>query len=138
MNCFECDNGKLKSKIADVTGEVRGEKLTVQAEAMVCSRCGAQVLSDEQSAAYTIAVADAYRKRHGLLTSTELKGIRKNLGMSQHAFAKYVRVSAPSVKRWESGLIQDEAMDQLIRLQTDPAAARENVRHLEQLLALAP
>ncbi len=138
MKCFKCDKGKLTSKLADVPGEVRGEKFTVHAEAMVCGKCGFQVLSDDQSDAYTVAISDAYRREHGLLTSTDLKAIRKRFGMSQQSFAKYLKVSVPSVKRWESGLIQDEAMDHLIRLQTDPNAARENVEQLEGLLGFTP
>ena len=52
--------------------------------------------------------------------------------MSQRAFAKFLRVGEASVKRWEAGLIQDEANDQLIRLRTNLEAARRNVSELEQ------
>lgn len=134
--CFRCEKKNLKAAISDVPGEVRGEKYTVQVEAMVCPGCGFQVLTDEQSAAYTIAIADAYRKTHGLLTTRELKTARSRLGMSQRAFAKFLRVGEASVKRWEAGLIQDEAYDQLIRLRTDLEAARENVVILERQMGL--
>lgn len=87
MKCFECEKGRLVSKVTDVTGEVRGEKFTVRAQVMLCNRCGSYVLSDEQSAAYTVAVSDAYREKHGLVTSKGLKQIRDRLGMSQVAFA---------------------------------------------------
>lgn len=138
MKCLQCDKGKLTSKTAEVAGEVRGEKFTVRSEAMVCNRCGFQALSDEQSAAYTVAISDAYRQNHGLLTSKELKDIRKRLGLSQRVFARFLKVGVASVKRWEAGLIQDEAHDQLIRLRTDLEAARRNVRELEQRLGVAP
>jgi putative zinc finger/helix-turn-helix YgiT family protein len=121
-----------------VAGEVRGEKLTVRSEAMVCNRCGVQVLTDEQSAAYTVAVSDAYREKHGLLTSKELKAIRAHLGLSQLALARRLKVGVASVKRWESGLIQDEALDHLIRLKTDLALARQNVEELELRLVPIP
>ena len=137
MKCFQCDKGKLISKIAEVTGEVRGEKFTVRSEAMVCNRCGFQVLSDEQSVAYTVAISDAYRENRGLLTSKELKDIRGRRGLSQRAFARFLKVGVASVKRWESGLIQDEAHDQLIRLRTDLRVARRNTRELEQEFAVA-
>ena len=99
---------------------------------MVCPKCGFQALTDAQSAAYTIAIADAYRMTHGLLTTEDLKAARGRLRMSQRAFAKFLRVGEASVKRWEAGLIQDEANDQLIRLRTDLEAARRNVSELEQ------
>jgi putative zinc finger/helix-turn-helix YgiT family protein len=131
MKCYNCGKGKQISKTAEIAGEVRGEKFSVVSEAMVCDRCGFQVLSDQQSAAYTVAISDAYRKERGLLTSKELKHIRKGLGFSQRDFAAFLKVSIASIKRWESGLIQDEAHDQLIRLRTDLEAARQNVSELE-------
>jgi len=114
----------LRAKVADVSGEVRAEKFTIRTEVMVCPKCNFQVLTDEQSAAYTIAIADAYRAAHGLLTTRELKDARKRMHMSQRAFAKFLKVGEASVKRWEAGLIQDEANDQLIRLRTDLETAR--------------
>ncbi len=136
MKCFHCDKGRLTARTADIPGEVRGEKFTVHTGAMVCNRCGFQVLSDEQSDAYTVACSDAYRKKHGLLTSKQLRGLRKDLGFSQRTFAAFLKVSVASVKRWEAGLIQDEAHDQLIRLRTDLGAARRNVRGLEAHLGV--
>lgn len=124
--CFECGKAKVQAKKTQVKGEVRGEALAVDCEAMVCLNCGAIDLTEKQSDAYNVAVTDAYKSKHGLLTSVELKASRKRVGMSQSEFAKYLRVGPASVKRWELGLIQDEAMDELIRLKTDPEAARKN------------
>lgn len=139
MKCFECAKGKLIPKVAEVQGEVRGEKYSVQTEAMLCSRCGAQVLTDAQSAAYSIAIADAYRERHGLLTSRELKRIRQRFGLSQRAFARRFRgISLASLKRWEAGAIQDEAHDELLRSKTDLQIAQRNLQELQDDLGLRP
>lgn len=54
--------------------------------------------------------------------------------MSQRDFAAFLGVGVASVKRWEVGLIQDEAMDRLIRLATDPQVARTNAEQLERRL----
>lgn len=134
MKCYSCGKGKLAPKTAKITGEVRGEQFSVYCEAMVCGHCGFQVLSDEQSAAYTVAISDAYRRQYGLLTSEELKATRGRLRMSLQKFAKFVGVGLASVKRWEAGLIQDEAHDLLIRLRTDPNAAQQNMREIEECL----
>jgi putative zinc finger/helix-turn-helix YgiT family protein len=136
MKCFQCEKGKMVTRLAQMIARVRGEDVLVRTEATICNRCGFQVLSDEQSAAYTIASADAYRERHNLLTTQELKGIRQRLGMSFRAFAKYLKVSEASPKRWEAGLVQDEAMDELIRLKADLPAARDNVKQLESRLGM--
>jgi hypothetical protein len=50
---------------------------------MMCDRRGFQALSEEQSNAYSIKSADAYRRRHKLLTSKALKAIRRRLALSQ-------------------------------------------------------
>ena len=42
-----------------------------------------------------------------------------------------LRVSEASPKRWEAGLVQDDAMDELIRIKADLAAARKNVKQLQ-------
>lgn len=127
----------MVSQVAEMTAHVRGEEVSVRTEAMVCNRCGFQLLTDEQSDAYTIASADAYREKHHLLTTAELREARGRLKMSFRTFAKYLRVSEASPKRWEAGLVQDEAMDELVRLKTDLFAARGNVRGLETRLGSA-
>ena len=53
--------------------------------------------------------------------------------LSEHRPAK---VGEASPKRWEAGLVQDEAMDELIRLKADLPSARNNVRQLESRLGL--
>jgi putative zinc finger/helix-turn-helix YgiT family protein len=138
MKCFKCAKGKMMPAIADMTAKVRTEEIPVRTEAMICNRCGFQVMTDAQSDAYTIASADAYRTKHGLLTTKELKQIRERLRMSFRTFAKHLKVSEASPKRWEAGLVQDQAMDELIRLKSDLATARENVAHLEAHLGVAP
>lgn len=55
--------------------------------------------------------ADAYRKKHNLLTSDQIIRYRESLGMSQTAFANYLKVEEASVKRWETYYIQDNVQD---------------------------
>jgi transcriptional regulator with XRE-family HTH domain len=47
--------------------------------------------------------------------------------MSQRQFATYLGVGVASIKRWELGQIQDEAMNNLMVLKTDLAAAKQNL-----------
>src|ERR1035438_5322250 len=138
MKCFQCAKGKMMPSVADMTARGRGEETPVGTEAMVCNHCGFHVMTDARSDAYTIASADAYRTKHRLLTTKELKQIRQRLGMSFRTFARHLKVSEASPKRWEAGLVQDQAMDQLIRLKSDLATARENVTQLEAHQGAAP
>jgi len=77
--------------------------------------------------AYDIALADAYRKIKGLLSTKEIIGIRRKLGMSQQMLADFPGVSVRSVKRWEHGCIQDKAMDELIKLKSESEINKTNI-----------
>lgn len=135
MKCFRCGKGNMTPQHTEMRSEIRGEAVLVSTEAMVCSKCGFQTLTDEQSAEYTLRSADRYRESKGLLTGKELKAIRERLGMNQLAFASFLKVGVASVKRWELGLIQDQAMDELIRLRTDIRRAERNLEELRARLA---
>jgi DNA-binding transcriptional regulator YiaG len=67
--------------------------------------------------------SDAFRKKHHLLTSEEIKELRMSLNMSQRQFAAFLRVGVASVKRWENWKVQDASSDELIRLKCMMAKA---------------
>jgi transcriptional regulator with XRE-family HTH domain len=75
-------------------------------------------------------MADAYRHHHGLLTSSEIKSLRTGLGWSQVELATRTGIGIASIKRWELGKIQDEAMDKLLRLYLDPIHAKEHAKEM--------
>ncbi len=131
MTCFECGQGSLVSGVTDLVGERNGESFVVRMEGLKCDRCGFQTIDSGQSSEFTRLVSDGYREKHGLLKGSEIRARRSRLGMTQQRFSEYLGAGVASVKRWESGQIQDKAMDELIRLKTDPLAARENLRALE-------
>jgi DNA-binding transcriptional regulator YiaG len=90
-------------------------------------------LSHIDTEGFTRLISDEYRRAHGFLTSGEIRS-RAWLGMTQQRFSEYLGTGVASVKRWELGQIQDRAMDELMRLKTDLAAARKNLRSLEEQL----
>jgi hypothetical protein len=49
------------------------------------------------------------------LTSEEIINYRALLGMSQVAFANYLKVGEASIKRWETYFVQDVVQDDHIR-----------------------
>jgi DNA-binding transcriptional regulator YiaG len=91
-------------------------------------------LSHIDTEGFTRLISDEYRRAHGFLTSGEIRSRRAWLGMTQQRFSEYLGTGVASVKRWELGQIQDRAMDELMRLKTDLAAARKNLRSLEEQL----
>jgi len=116
----------MRLQVTPITNEFRGEVITVKAEALVCPKCGYQTLPAKGSGVYGRLLVEAWREKRGLLTGDEIRRRREKLGLSQQKFAEFLRVGVASVKRWEGSLIQDEAMDELIRLKTDPEYAKRN------------
>ena len=115
--CLRCDHEEFVLKAdAEVEQEFRGETLTVRAPAMACGKCGWVTLGPGQLDELRKRTADAYRKNHGLLTSTQIKAMRRALKMSQCEFAAFLRAGEASVKRWENWQVQDASSDELIRV----------------------
>lgn len=129
--CFECGAAELIKSDVELTGERSGESFTVRMPGFRCSNCGFQTIDSIASAQFTRLISDAYRMKHELLTGAEILARREQLAMSQQQFADYLGVGVASVKRWELGHVQEKAMDELMRLKTDPEAARNNLKALE-------
>jgi putative zinc finger/helix-turn-helix YgiT family protein len=126
LRCSECGKAFLEPRLTTVEGERYGEKVEVRADALVCPKCGLKTIDAKHLGEFTLLVSDAYRSKHGLFTSTDIKDRRLNMKMSQEQFAIYLGVGIASVKRWELGHIQEAAMNELIRLKTDLSAAKNN------------
>jgi putative zinc finger/helix-turn-helix YgiT family protein len=123
MKCLNCNWDKFEEKNYRFTPEIKGEEVEVVISAMLCTKCHTPLMNDEQMSQFRRATADAYRKKYGLLTSEEIVNFRTLFGMSQAAFANYLKVGEASVKRWETYFVQDVGQDEHIRLKCDEAYA---------------
>lgn len=114
---LNCPNGHGEMQITSLEKELkfRGVDITYQTEHYLCSVCGIEVGSVEQTAATQQAVSDAYRKAVGLMMSGEIREGRKKLGMTQADLAQQMCVGIASIKRWEGGIIQTKSMDRALR-----------------------
>jgi putative zinc finger/helix-turn-helix YgiT family protein len=117
--------------------EIRGEAVRVRCPGLRCAACGFETLELGTMDALAARAADEYRRQHGLLRSDEIRARRKSLGLTQEAFARWLRVGVASVRRWELGGVQDCAMDELMRLKTDQAAASGVATEIRRLLRSA-
>jgi len=116
MICLKCENEEFVLKPdAVVEQEFRGETFNVVSPVMECTQCGWQSLAEGQMDELGRRTSDAYREKHNLLTSQQIKGFRTALNMSQQEFAAFLRVGVASVKRWENWQVQDPSSDELIR-----------------------
>jgi DNA-binding transcriptional regulator YiaG len=72
------------------------------------------------------AIADAYRAKVTLLTSMDIKALRKARGLTQQELAARMNVGIASIKRWETGMIQSRSMDKALRMQLQGNLGAEN------------
>jgi putative zinc finger/helix-turn-helix YgiT family protein len=93
----------------------RGSDIQYSATHYFCPVCNLEVDDLGLAAVNQKAMAEAYRKAQGLLTSKEIADARKKLGWNQAQLAKAINVGIASIKRWETGQIQTPAMDRLLR-----------------------
>jgi putative zinc finger/helix-turn-helix YgiT family protein len=126
MKCLECDGKGFQEKNCRFTPEIKGEEVEVVVPAMVCTKCNTPLMDDGQMSVLRRAAADAYRRAHKLLTSEEILYFRSLFGMSQAAFANYLKVGEASIKRWETYFVQDAGQNEHIRLKCDEAYAEHS------------
>jgi len=99
----------------DKTMNFRGEDIAFQIEVNVCEKCNMEIATIAQTAAAQNVIADAYRKKIGLLTGEEIRKGRESLGLSQNELAKRAGVGIASIKRWENGIIQTKSMNSALK-----------------------
>lgn len=126
MKCLNCDGEKFELKNIRFNPEIKGEEVEVVVPAHVCESCQTSLMDSEQMNVLRRSAADKYRMLHDLLTSEEIVKYRGLLGMSQAAFANYLKVGEASIKRWETYYVQDAVQDDHIRLKCDEAYAELN------------
>ncbi len=115
---LSCPRGHKEMDIRTSEKKVlfRNKNLAVPVEQYVCSECGTEAGTIEQTAVIQKSVADAFRKSVDLLTGKEIVEGRKKLKLSQEDLARKMSVGIASIKRWEGGSIQSKSMDQALRI----------------------
>lgn len=121
INCPN-NHGEMILNKLDKSMVFRGENIVFKAEAYLCETCHLEIATIEQAAAAQNAIADAYRQKLRLLTGTEIRRKREQLGLTQKKLAKRAGVGVASIKRWESGAIQTKSMNAALK------AAFQNIK----------
>lgn len=126
MQCPKCDNDEWIKEPARFTPEIKDQTVEFIVVCKVCSKCKTPMTDSEQMNLLRRTAADTYRAKNNLLTSAQIIVYRNSLGMSQAAFARYLKIGEASIKRWETYFIQDESQDDHMRLKCDEAYAEMN------------
>ncbi len=123
MNCPLCDKiHEVEERKRFATITLKGDKVTYEERFYFCANA-----DDEENEFETGAMTNenllnarnAYRVKHGLLTSDEIVAIRENYGLSQVDLARLLGWGEATISRYESKAIQDEAYDTMLRLIKD-------------------
>jgi putative zinc finger/helix-turn-helix YgiT family protein len=118
--CPTCGTMMVGSRAA-MKSRVNGEDIMVPSiPHLECPKCGEGLLTLSAARQIDEAAIEIYRKKHGLLSADEIRGIREHLGLTQQELARLLHLGANTVSRWESGRnVQTEAMEMLLRMLRD-------------------
>jgi len=115
--CSKCNkimDVGVKKKIEKFT--VKGEPIEQENDVVYCLTCGEEIFNEEYDSKNLERAYDEYRKKHNLLTSNDIKEIRKKYGLSQKDFARILGFGEVTITRYENGTIQDKANDNLMQM----------------------
>lgn len=116
--CPVCGKGKLVRKVLKESFEYKG-KTTIIPHYVVhaCDKCGEEIVDKKTLAKSGRILNEFKRSVEGLLSGSEIKAIRKKLGLTQEEMARILGGGAKGFARYEAGTVcHSKAMDTLLRL----------------------
>lgn len=93
---------------------VRGDPIEVDADIAVCTQCGEEIGDMALSDAILERAYTEYRRRHDILSPTQIRALRESCGLSQRGFARLLGWGAIQVHRYETGALPDDAHNTLL------------------------
>lgn len=122
--CVECDQ-EVDARIVhrDESMRIRRRETAYGAEVATCPLCGAVIADSRVEARNLDAAYSAYRSANNLLQPEQIREIRGRYGLSLRDFSRFLGFGEQTVARYESGALQDEAHDGMIRLAANPEGA---------------
>lgn len=119
--CHVCDDYKEVHIVRrNEVYNVKDEKVEIEAEVCVCASCGEELFDKELDELNIERALAGFRKKHGLLSSDEIKVLRETYGLSQRAFSKLLKWGEITMNRYEMGAIQDKAHNNTLILLKKP------------------
>lgn len=135
MNCIDtfcptCDEPVRAQIVARrETLPVRGVPTAFDAQVAVCPLCGEDIGDSRVEKGNLEAAFAAYRAQQGIITSEEIRAIRKTLGLSLREFSLFLGFGEQTVAKYETGTLPDELHSNTMRM----ASTKEGA---EMLLSL--
>ncbi len=121
MQCARCEkeivHEPLKGQEVIV---IRKEPITVDVEYYKCPECGEEFLVPGSAKDPFRMAYEKYRDDHKMLQPEQIKNWRRKYRLTQDQVAKLLGIGVATLSRYESGKLQDEAHDTMLRLAMEP------------------
>lgn len=120
--CNSCDDYKEFSIIErDEIYDVKGINIEIKAKVSICNCCGEELFNEAlEEENFEVAYLN-YRRKEGILLTSEIKEIREMYGLTQRSFSKLLRWSDVTMHRYEMGAIPDKAHNNTLMLLKNPS-----------------
>ena len=121
MYCSYCDK-EVETDIKKIveTYEVRGENITINANVCFCKECGEDLFHEEYDNDNLKRAYDEYRRKHNLLSASEIAKIRHGYNMTKEAFSRVLGFSDGKIKSLENGSLPTFSENNLLCLAGHP------------------
>lgn len=137
-NCPICGDGALHARASINTVEYKGVSADLENQYSVCDGCGSEQANADQLRHNKRQMMAFKKGVDGLLTGTEVRGIRERLGISQQQAALIFGGGPVAFSKYENDdVAQSDAMDKLLRLAAELPAVLEHLKRRSGLVAEA-
>ncbi len=95
--------------------DFKEEKIAYLKKEYYCKETNEKIVTPELEEINQLSIKDEYRKKHNLLTSSEIKEIREKYSLSQSDLALILGWGEVTITRYETKEIQNEKYDAVLR-----------------------
>lgn len=128
--CPICEEGTLEVRVGANEVEYKGQSKTLSLHYGECDCCGSEQASSADLRNNKRLMIEFKKQVDGLLTGTELKEIRLDLGLTQADAAKIFGGGPVAFSKYEADdVAQAESMDKLLRLAHSVPEAYAHLTH---------
>ena len=114
--CTCCmEEHEVKTVLVSEQATFKNVKVNYEAYYLYCDTAEEYYADEQQMQENDVRLKDAYRKAEGLLTSSEISGIRAKYGVSQTDMCTLLGWGGKTITRYEGHQVQDKAHDTILK-----------------------
>ena len=114
--CTCCmEEHEVKTVLVNEQATFKNVKVEYEAFYLYCDVADELYMDEKQMQENDVRLKDAYRKKEGLLTSSEISGVREKYGISQTDFCILLGWGGKTITRYEGHQVQDKAHDTILK-----------------------